>query len=230
MARSQKLELAPEGTNTEISQSDSAPVLVDALTPVETMIDLDAKGKVLLFDPKENFVRVSEETLRVFSKENRVRYQFAADFHKSWQGVSAIDGRISVDMQLVSKPTEKLEVMKVPKGTATRWVRPEMIRDRMAKGWKIAGDEVESYLGQTGGLHRISQGGRDELILMTRPSSELSKAYVKKVEVNNKLAGFRPKVVTAEASAAGLSEYDEEHDTKKRSWKDQATADSVGEE
>ncbi len=194
------------------------------------MIKLDAEGKSLVFEVGESFPEVSDEALRAMSADNRTRYSHAREIHALWspEANDSIDG-IEVDLQLVSSPTDKLKVT-VPKGMKERWVRPENIRDREAKGWKIAGSESKSFIGATGGVHKIGRIGQDELVLMIRDKADFTAAQMKKAAENSKRAGFAAasRVVSGEAAQAGLQDYNESKDGQKRPWKDLAV--DAGEE
>jgi hypothetical protein len=215
--------------NTETTPELASQLTIDALTPIETMIEYDSAGKTLLFDGKDNFRVLDEAVLRQLSKDNNMRYRFAKEFHDSRANQSEFASKINVDLQLVSKPAQKLDFV-ARKGMTGRWVRPEMIRDRMAKGWKIADAKTDAYLPMEGGVHRISRNGQDELILMEKPTAEVKKIAFANAARNTKMAGIRSRVVTGEAAQAGIQEYDESQDRAKRDWHVEETVENTEKE
>lgn len=205
-------------------------VRVNASTSDADVIRFDGEGKGLVFSVEDDFPSLPDEVLRQLGADNRTRYSHAREIHMMQAAPSSGLEGIEVDLQLVSKPTDKLKVFTLPDNLVERWVRPENIRDKQAKGWKVAGNEAKSYIGTTGGVHKIGRIGQDELILMVRDKKSYQQAQLKKAEENSRKAGFAnaTKVVTSEAAQAGLSDYNEAKDGKKRPWKDLAT--EAGEE
>lgn len=218
-------------TGSEKTTSKPAVRIVTGGDSRESIVKWDSDGVVLQFDAKEDFVVLDDVTVAALHADNKLRYTHARDFHAAWQDTQASDAarELHVDLQLTSKPTDKLKAT-ARNGMRTRWVRPELVRDREAKGWSVADGRTKSFLGAKNGIHRIGYNGQDELILMERSEAECKRDELAKAEANNKLAGAVPRVVTGAAAQAGFREYDEGRDTKARNWKELETAGNAGEE
>jgi len=215
----------------EKSSQPAGKLIVSLDTPFETIVQSDAKGMVLLFDTKRDFVQLPDAMVSRLSRDNALRYSHARDFHDVWAGDDelAVAAAISVDLQLVAKPTEKLQV-DTPDSLQHRWVRPENVRTRLAKNWSIAGERIKSFIGLTNGVHKIGYNGQTELVLMVKDKEQHLKGYSEQVAKNNKLAGTKSRITTPETRQAGLSDYDEGADRKDRAWNEVLSVEKAGEE
>jgi len=219
----------PEAPGANIPVNAGSVTVSSGMSP-EAVVKYNNEGKALVFDVQGGFPELADSVVRQLSSENRMRYSHAREIHAILRPEAELATQgIQVDLQLVSKPKEKLDATP-PKGLVHRWVRPEKLRDRQAKGWKVAGKETKSYLGMTGGMHRVGHNGQDELLLMTKPRTEHEKVYAAKAIKNSARAGFTGSVVTSEAQSAGLSDYNESKDGTNRPWKDIVSTETVGEE
>lgn len=226
-------------TTKEILSKNPGMLAVTTSTPVEEMLRWDEEGGGLLFDSFEEFVALPPETVGKLGRTNRLRYVQALEIHKNARddGPGSVEdkiaGSLQVDLQTVLTPTDKL-AFEVPKGFDGRWARPEMVRTYEARGWKLARGEAKSSVGadKSDGLHKLGTNGQLELVLLVKPTKLVVETQKQRSIKNERLAGTVDKqgVVDAEARMAGLDEYDESRDGKKRPWKDLATAETVGEE
>ena len=215
-----KSKVQEANTTTPVEEkTPAAPrsIVIDSSTPVESVLDFDSKGTILQFDSKEAFIELDEINVRSLSRDNAARYGYAKEFHAAWlqQKADGLDEVLKVDLQLTGRPEQKLD-FKLPKGLEGRWTRPELVRDRMAKGWRIADDSAETFIGRTGSVHKIGFGGQTELVLMVKDAKEVAKARAEKASENNARAGFKQKAVTGEMAQAGIREFDPFDDDAKR--------------
>ncbi len=230
MARTRSSIEGSSDTGIESANNNAEMLMVETGTKPASVLQWDAEGHGLLFDGKQNFVELPDDVVAALSSLNKTRYRHAVEFHKVWVK-TADDGvfNIKVDAQLTSKPKDKLHY-KAPKGMVGYWERPENVRTSIAKGWAIADDKSESFLGMTGGAHRIGRVGQEELILMVRDKKINDAEHFAQAAENSRKAGIRSPVVSSEARQAGILDYDESKDRNKRSWNELVSTDSVGEE
>jgi hypothetical protein len=230
MARTRSSIDGANDASIESASNSAEMIIVEAGTKAEAVLQWDAEGHGLLFDGKQNFIQLPADVVAALSSINKTRYRHAVEYHKVWVK-TADDGvfNIKVDAQLTSKPKDKLH-FKVPKGMTGYWERPENVRSSIANGWAVADDKTESFLGLTGGAHRVGRVGQEELVLMVKDKKKNDAEHFAKAAENSRKAGVRNPVVTPEARQAGIMEYDESKDRSKRSWNELVSTDSVGEE
>lgn len=183
---------APQ-TEEIVVKSLKAPksLVVTASTPIEVVIKSDSEGVDLLFDQKDEFLMLEEGVVRALSRENRVRYSSARQFHDTWRGQQDVEfsEAFSVDKEFVGKASDKLNDREVRSGIRARWTRPDMVSKRTAQGYKIlSSDEARTYLGPKGSHHEISKNGKTELVLMGVTEDIYQKRQKEKQERNVQLS------------------------------------------
>lgn len=177
--------------NVKTEQKNTVSVLVtNAMKPVD-VVKLDQEGKELLFDQKEEFLLIEDSLVAQLSRENKLRYHLAKQFHDTWLR-SAVEQRaaaIEVDPEIVGSAYDKLNKMQVNSNLHTRWVRKDRLPDVLAKGYKILqAHEASTLLGAQGNAHTISQNGKTELVLVGIPKEVYEKRLRDKAEQNKKKA------------------------------------------
>lgn len=205
----------------EITRAKSNKVIVLSDMDPDDVLDLDSKGKELLFDGRSDFVQLSDEIVSKLSKDNKLRYNFAREFHDSWRDADGVAPEgFTVDRQNTGTATQKLEY-KLPKGMRARWTRPELVASRMTRGYKVVHQEGKTYVGEQNGTHKVTNLGRDELILMSIPEAQYKKNQEKNALANAKRAGLYRESFKNEAERVGVDSYDETTDKKDRRWNEQ---------
>ncbi len=157
----------------------------------EAVLRLDKQGAILVFEQKEAFMDLSDETVAALSRENRFRFESAKEFHNAWRGNehAEIVEKFQVDPNMQGSAMDKLQ-MKGPPDMVTRWVAPYNVEKYASMGYKILSpDEVKTFLGSKGGHHEIGKLGQTELVAMGIPKELYDRRQNKKVEQNNEKAG-----------------------------------------
>ena len=157
----------------------------------ESIIRLDRNGDVLVFEQTDKFLPLSDGTLAVLTRENKLRYTMAKEFHDAWRGDehSALVEKFQVDRQMVGSATDKLKIQG-PDDMEIRWRRPDEIESARAEGWKVLdSDEAKSYLGPKGGHHEIGKLGQTELVAVGIPKAIFDKRDQERVRRRNEQAG-----------------------------------------
>jgi hypothetical protein len=196
--------------------------IIDAGMPVETMIQLDASGAVLVFETTTRFIALPEEIIGQLSSENRLRYAHAKEFHDTWRGEEhdELVNELQVGKQFSGSASEKLSFT-APKNMVVRWTRKDRVPGRTAKGWRVLGaDEITSFLGPTGSHHEIGQLGQTELVAMGIPKEIYDKSQKAKVRRNIQMAGSWETSGLSELQRAGGNPFvanDDDID-RKHNW------------
>lgn len=158
---------------------------------VEDIVRLDKAGNVLLFEQKDDFLPLADDVVAGFTRENRLRYTMAKEYHDAWRGDEHADlvEKFQVDPSMMGSATDKLTAS-IDGDMVTYWARPDKIEDYRAKGWKVASaDEAKSFLGPKGGHHEVGRLGQTELVLMIKPKALWEKDQQKKIRKSKELAG-----------------------------------------
>lgn len=198
-----KAAIQPLGAVKNVAKSDipaegvakatktARPVNVLASMSSETVLDLDSKGTELLFGQKEDFLVLDETTIRALSRENRIRYSSARQFHDNWRGQEDADfvEAFEVDREFAGSASDKLYKINVRDGLKYRWARPDKVADYQAKGYKmLSPDDAKSFLGAKGSRHEISRNGKTELVLMGVSQTIFDKRQADKGKKNKERA------------------------------------------
>lgn len=228
MARGSNSSGTGDKNVTETNASSKESVIVNASFSPVNVLELDAKGAILMFDGKDGFVELADEVVAQLSADNKRRYAFAREFHLTWRGSdqNRLSESISVDRQSTGTPLQKISTTG-KKGLRFRWCRPELVDARIGQGYRIANaDDAKSYAGARNGVHRIGVQGRDELVLMAMPEQMYAERQIKKAEKNAKAAGAYRESFKQEAARTGLKPYDEATDKGDgRRWTEQQSLD-----
>lgn len=157
----------------------------------ENVIRWDKDGAVLLFEQKENFLPLADAVVGQLSRENKVRYSMAKEFHDAWRGDehAKLVEDFKVDKNLSGSATDKMQV-EAPKGMHVRWCAPYNIEKYRALGYKVlSADEVRSFLGPKDGHHEIGTLGQTELVQMGIPMERYRELSQKTEAENRRKAG-----------------------------------------
>lgn len=217
MAKETKNESSEIGDLEKKTIAASKKMIIAGDTDAKTVLELDVSGKELLFDGRSDFVDLPDEIVAALSRSNKQRYLVAKEFHESWRPGENISDYFEVNRQNTGTATNKLDA-KLPKGMRARWTRPELVASRMERGYKIVHQEGKSYVGEQNGVHKISNLGRDELVLMAIPEARFAENKRKQTEANIRKAGLYKESFKNQAAQQGIASYDETTDTQKRSW------------
>jgi len=223
-----KTKIGIEGSTLDGEKSATSREMVSISPDMEgtAVLELDSQGMKLLFDGQDSFIKLDDSIVGALSRDNKQRYLQAKDFHASWRGIESNEfaAQFTVPREGFGTPMQKLEA-KLPKGYRHRWVRPELVRQRMELGYKVVGDEGKSFVGSKNGVHKVGLLGHDELVLMAIPEADFSKRQVEKAVKNSKRAGMYKESFAQEAAKTGLAAFDESKDTKDRRWTEQMSID-----
>lgn len=211
--------LAPEVLENEPKKVDfGGKVIIGTGVNPENVIRLDQEGRILVFEMKEAFLPLEDSVLGQLSRENRLRYSMAKEFHDAWRGDenAKLVEQFQVDRNLVGSATDKLTVKGTP-GMHVRWARPDKIEEYRAKGYKILGaDEAQSFLGPKGGHHEVGKLGQTELVAMGIPEELFEKRMKAATKKNNDLAGAWKSMGLNEMQRAGAQGFAATDDDKRR--------------
>jgi len=150
--------------------------VVDATYTAEQVKELDEKGYQLVFRYElDNFLKLPDTVVEGFGHDNKVAYHVARVLNEQAerQKESPHSG-IEVTPPQRARATARLEVR--PKDPKWRdkwhefWCAPYELGQRLADGYQtVSGDEVDTFVKPTGGVHKVAANGRDELVLLKIP-------------------------------------------------------------
>lgn len=174
-------------------------------TKPEDVISYDQEGAVLLFESTDKFLPLDGGVLDQLSRENKLRYGIAKEFHDNWRGEdhAKFVEQFSVDKNLSGSATDKLRVQDT-KELHFRWARPDRVSAYLAMGYRLAKpDEVQTFLGPNGNKHEISVLGKQELVLLCVPKAQFEKKMQEKVKKNKEMAGLLQKQAASSLKQEG---------------------------
>src|SRR6056297_555160 len=99
------------GRKPKISNT-SKPPIISVDTSISDMLQYDSDGHLLSFDTSpDGFKKLSDDVVKELSFDNKIRYQYAKDFHKKEAGEDMAEwkDRIVVTEEYAS-PTERATV------------------------------------------------------------------------------------------------------------------------
>lgn len=195
--------------------------IIDSSYTPEEVIKLNTEGWYLVFEQKEGFLPLPEEMVKLLSRENKLNYEIAKQFHDTWRGNEhrELVEKFTVDKQLMGSAQDKLRIEAQP-GMHVRWVAPYNIQKMLAKGYKILDkDEATSFLGPTGGHHQVGRLGFTELVAMGLPEEVYQKRLQEKTKQNLEKAGAWKEYGLASMNRDGGSPFDAT-ESDKRAWTD----------
>lgn len=193
--------------------------IIDSSYTPEEVVKLDTEGWYLVFEQKEGFLQMPEQLVGLLSRENRLNYDIAKEFHDTWRGSEhkELVEKFTVDKQLMGSAQDRLK-LEGPPGMHVRWVAPHNIQKMLTKGYKILEkDEASSFLGPTGGHHQVGRLGFTELVAMGIPEEVYQKAQLEKTRKNLERAGAWKDYGMSEMSRNGGSPF-EATDNDRRGW------------
>lgn len=184
----------------------------------ENIIRLDKDGVVLVFEQTDKFMPLSDGTLEALSRENRLRFSMAKEFHDAWRGDehAKLVEEFKVDRQMTGSATDKMQI-EGQKGMHVRWCSPNNIEKYRGLGYRIvATDEANSYLGPKGGHHEIGNLGQTELVAMEIPEERYVQLRRKSSAEMEKKAGMWKTAGLNEVNLSGAAGFVATDDDRRR--------------
>lgn len=151
-------------------------VVVAAGFDVVELVELDAKGDELIFDP-QRFLELDEATVKGLSMANRQRYlvtkELAGELEKRNPVDDAVLATIGTGANLfktaetAGSARQRLQIRNQNPKYDYKWVRPDMLDDYQAKGWEVdQSGELKTFRGSGKGPRTIKSMGLDELVVV----------------------------------------------------------------
>ncbi len=187
---------------------------------VETIVRLDKEGAILVFEQKEAFIQLDDAVVANFSRENRLNYELAKEFHDAWRGDehAKLVQEFQVNPAMMGSAMDKLRV-EGPEDLTVRWVAPYKVEKYRGLGYKVlSADEVKTFLGATGGHHEVGRLGQTELVAMGIPKELYEKRQKAKVQENMEKAGMWKTAGLAEITQAGGQGFIESEKEVRQDW------------
>lgn len=212
---------APE--NGTINVNLSKKYIVGTGVDPENIIRFDREGIVLVFEQTDKFLPLSEGVLESLSRENRLRYSMAKEFHDAWRGDehAKLVESFKVDKNMTGSARNKMEIQGAP-DMHIHWVRPDKIEATRARGYKVLGaDEAISFLGPKDGHHEIGKLGDTQLVAMGIPKATYEQRQREQVKKNTDRAGMWKTAGLAEVSKSGAPGFVATDDDRRR-WTEAA--------
>lgn len=212
---------APE--NGTINVNLSKKYIVGTGVDPENIIRFDREGIVLVFEQTDKFLPLSEGVLESLSRENRLRYSMAKEFHDAWRGDehAKLVESFKVDRQMMGSARDKLKIKGSP-DMEIRWARPDNVERYRAKGYKVlSADEAESFLGPKDGHHEVGRLGDTQLVAMGIPKAVFDQRAKEKAKKNVERAGAWKVSGLQEVNRSGAQGFVATDDDRRR-WTEAA--------
>ena len=152
----------------------------------QKVVSLDKEGYILTFDDTpDKFIDLSDNVVEKLSSFNRTSYLVSVGLHaRRKREVEKPEEFATPGLTInprLATATARLNVENMTPGMHPCWKRPDELRHAAYEGYTVArGEEIETFMGKEGDIHKVGAFGSDELILMEIPQ-ELADQRMKDV-------------------------------------------------